>query len=335
MSTRTPSPENQMMQIILGKWISKPVNVAAKLGIPDILKDKSRTIDELAEITNTHPDSLYRMMRALAGVGIFVEKEEQCFGNTPLSECLIEERLRAAALLFHSAWHDKMWDNLLYSIQTGKSSFEKEFGEPVFEWFKKNPDQAEVFHKANSYKAATSHRVIADIYDFTSYRSIVDVGGGEGRLLAEILKTNSHMQGDVAELPGMIPQINKVIKENQLKSRMKAVESDFFKSVPKEYDVYLFSHVLHDWSDDKCIAILKNCRKAMGLNGKLLIIEAVIPDKNEFSVAKLLDLEVLLMGGGRERREEEFRNLLKNSGFHFSQIIQTSEVISILECIPE
>ena len=334
MDQKTIAPEQQMMQFIIGKWISKPIYVAAKLGIADILSEKNRVVDKITEMTNTMPDTLYRMMRALAGVGIFFETKPRYFKNTPLSECLLKGRLKSAALMFHSTWHDSIWNNLLYSIQTGKPAFEKVFGESAFDWFGKNPKEAIIFHEANSFKAVSTHKVITDVYDFSKINTLMDVGGGIGGFMVEILKANHHLKGIVAELPQVLSQLNEIIKKNKFESRMSAVECDFFKEIPKNSDIYLLSHVLHDWPDEKCITILKNCRNAMDINGKLLIVEAIIPPGNEFSVSKLLDLEVLLMGGGQERTEDEFKDILQKSGFALSQIIPTKENISIIEGVP-
>jgi hypothetical protein len=294
-----------------------------------------RNIEELAEMTTTMAEPLYRMMRALAGVGIFTEIESRVFENTPLSECLKKGRLKSAALMFESDWHNNVWDNLLYSIQTDKPSFEKVFGKPAFKWFEKNPKEAEIFNEANSFKAVFTHRIIVDHYNFSRVNTLTDVGGGIGSLMVEILKANSHMKGIVAELPETVPQIIKIIKENKLENRMSAVKCDFFKEIPGGSDVYLLSHILHDWSDEKCMTILKNCRKAMDSKGKLLIVEGIIPPGNEFSISKLLDLEVLLMGGGCERTEGDFRGLFNRSGFDLSQVIHTNDSISIIEGVPE
>ncbi len=334
MDQKATAPEQQMMQFIIGKWISKPISVAAKLGIADIINKGNRSIDEIAEMTNTMPDTLYRMMRALAGVGIFFETKPRYFKNSSLSECLMKGRLKSAALMFHSTWHDSIWSNLLYSIKTGQSAFEKIYGQSAFEWFNSNQEEAQIFNEANSFKAASTHKVITEVYDFSKINSLMDVGGGIGGLMVEILKTNHHLKGIVAELPQVLLQLNEIIKKNKFESRMSAVECDFFKKIPKNSDVYLLSHVLHDWSDEKCITILKNCRNAVDINGKLLIAEAIIPPGNNFSISKLLDLEVLLMGGGQERTEDEFRYILESSGFALSQIIPTKENISIIEGVP-
>lgn len=334
MNSETMPPEHQMMQFILAKWISKPIHAAATLGIADFLADKSRSIEELALLTETLPGPLYRMMRALAGVGIFTETEGGLFRNTPLSQCLTRGRLKAAALMFHSSWHDSMWDNLLYSLQTGNPAFDKVCGAPVFEWFQQNHREAEIFNEANAFKAAFSHAVIAQTYDFTGIRTITDVGGGLGSLMAAILKTHSHLEGVVADLPETAKQADATIKTNHLQARMQAVACNFFMDIPAGSDAYLLSHVLHDWPDAKCVTILKNCRQAMGNNGILLIVEAIVPEKNTFSIAKLLDLEVFLMGGGCERTAAEFENLLDQSGFRLTQVIDTDADISIIEAIP-
>jgi hypothetical protein len=227
------------------------------------------------------------MMRALAGVGIFAETGDRVFANTPLSECLRQGRLKSASLMFHSQWHDKMWDNLLYTI--------------------------------------------VDVYDFTGINTLTDVGGGFGGLMFEILKAYPCMKGIVAELPEVVRHLTEIIKEKNFEDRMSAAACDFFRQIPAGSDAYLFSHIIHDWPDDACITILKNCREAMDTNGRLLIVEAVIPPGNTFSIAKLLDLEVLLMGGGRERTVEEFGNLLEHSGFRFSRVIPTRENISVCQ----
>lgn len=334
MNPETAAMENQMMQFILGKWISKPVHVAATLGIPDLLAGKDRKIEDIAEMTHTCPSALYRMMRALSCVGIFAETENRKFTNTPLSECLMEDRLRPAAMMFHSHWHDRMWDNLMYSIQTGKPAFEKVFSLSAFDWLGQHPEEAEVFHKANAYKAAFSHGVIVDSYDFTGIRTLTDVGGGTGSLMIEILKANPHMKGTVAELPENADLISAAIRKSGLGQRMNAVACDFFNEIPVTCDACLLSNILHDWPDEKCITILENCRKVLNNVGKIIILEAVIPPGNDFSISKLLDLEVFLMGGGCERNKDEFENLMKQSGFRLSRILNTERNISIIEGVP-
>lgn len=221
-------PEHQLMQFILGKWISKPIHVAAKLDLAELISQKPKTAQELAKETKTHAESLYRLLRALAGVGIFAKAENGTFTNTPMSECLMEGRLKASALLFHTDWHDAVWDKLLYSIQTGESAFDNVHGEPAFNWFENHPNEARIFQQANSFKAALTHRIVADVYDFSNAKSITDVGGGAGDLLIEILLKNSHLKGTVADLPQTVRIAATNIQEKNLEKSIELVECDFF-----------------------------------------------------------------------------------------------------------
>jgi hypothetical protein len=333
MNHEAMHPETLVMKFILAKWISKLIHVVATLKIPDILAEGDKSIADLSEIANTHKDSLYRIMRALSSVGIFTETENRTFANTPLSECLTADRLRSTALMFHSWWHDKMWDNLLHTVKTGEPSFEHIFGMPAFDWFEKNPGEAELFHDANNYKAASSHRVIADEYDFGGANTVIDIGGGFGGLIIEILKANPAIHGIVADLPGVVSQVGETIKKHNLEDRMSAVECDFFEKVPAGKDIYLLSHILHDWPDDRCATILGNCRQAMNSESRLIIAEMIVPPDNSFSISKLLDIEVLLMGAGKERSKEEFGYLIDSAGLTLARVINTEENISMIECL--
>jgi hypothetical protein len=326
-------PHAQMMQFIISKWISKPIYVVAELGIPDMLSDGPKSVDELAQLSKTHAPSLYRVMRALACLGIFSETNDGRFELTPMAECLKTGAMRSIALMFHSDWHDKAWGNLLQSVRTGEVAFDSVHGMPIFAWFEENRQAERVYNEANAIKAMTSHRAIIDVYDFSGIDTLTDIGGGNGALMAEILNANPKMRGVVADLPSVTKGAKELIQTRDLQARCKVMDCDFFKEIPTGSDAYLMSHILHDWNDEHCQTILKNCNKAMIPGSKLLVLEAVIPPGNEFSISKLLDLEVFVIGGGRERTEGEFRDLLEASGFKLSQIILTKESISVIEGI--
>jgi hypothetical protein len=333
MVTAQVAPHAQMMQFVLGVWISKPIYVAAELGIADIVADGPKSIDELAKITNTHAPSLYRVMRALASVGIFSETGERSFALTPMAECLKRGAMRSIALMFNSDWHGKAWENLLDSVRTGDVAFDKAHGMPIFDWLRENPWAAEIYHEANAIKAMTSHRAIIDAYDFSGIHTLTDVGGGRGALMAEILKANPAMKGVVAELPSVVKDAREFILAKGLDARCEVIGCDFFNKIPLGSDAYLMSHILHDWNDKACKTILENCHEAMKPGSMLLVVESLIPPGNEFSVAKLLDLEVFVMGGGCERTESEFRDLFESAGFTLSRIVPTQESISVIEGI--
>lgn len=326
-------PHAQIMQFILSKWISKPIYAIAELGITDMLSDGPKSIDELAQMSRTHAPSLYRVLRALASLGIFFETRNRCFELTPMAECLKTKAMRSIALMFHSDWHDKAWASLLDSVKTGKTAFEEAHGMPIFDWFKENPQAVKIYNEANAIKAMTSHRAIIDTYDFSGINMLTDVGGGNGALMAEILTANPAMKGVIADLPSVVKGAKEFIQTQNLETRCKVIDCDFFKEIPAGSDAYLMSHIVHDWNDEQCQTILRNCHTAMKPNSKLLVVEAVIPPGNEFSIAKLLDLEVFVMGGGRERTEAEFQDLFESSGFKLSQIVPTRESISVIEGI--
>lgn len=321
------------MNYIVGKWISKPIYVVAELGIADMLADDSKTIQELAQLSNTHAPSLYRMMRALASVGIFFETEEKRFELTPMAELLREGAMKSIALMFNSDWSDKAWGFFLESIKTGATSFDKAHGLPVLKWLDRNPSAAKVFNEANAVRAANSISAIIDVYDYSGINILIDIGGGLGVLLMEILKVYPSLKGVVADVPSVIKNTKELIKSRGLDKRCETVECDFFRNIPSGGDAYILSNILHDWPDNKCRIILDNCYEEMKPGSKLLIIEMIVPTGNQPSMAKLLDLEMLVTTGGRERTKDEFRDLLNNSGFKISQITQTNAGVSVIESL--
>jgi hypothetical protein len=331
MKPNMESPQTQLMKFIVGKWISKPIYAAAELGIADLLSEGPKNIDQLAAESQTHAPSLYRMMRALASVGIFAETDPKHFKLTPMAELLKSGAMRSTALMFNAEWSDEAWLYFLDSIKTGATAFEKAHGMPVFEWLEENPGPAQVFNEANALKAASSHRAIVDVYDFSGFSKITDVGGGLGSLMIEILIANPSIEGVIADIPSVIEEARQHLQTHGLGKRCQAVECDMFKQIQPGSDAYLLSHILHDWSDEECRAILMNCYRAMIPGNKLLVVEIVIPPGNQPSIGKLLDLEMMVTTGGRERTEEEYETLLESTGFELSRVIPTKASVSIIE----
>ena len=324
-------PSAQLMKFIVGKWVSKPIYVAAELGIADMLAEGPKSIQDLAIESKSHAPSLYRMMRALASVGVFSETEDKHFKLTPMAEYLKNGAMRSMALLFNSDWSDKAWGYFMDSVKTGDTAFEKAHGMTLSDWLEENAHASEIFNEANAIKAGSSHRAIVEAYDFSDINTLTDVGGGLGVLMEEILIANSAMKGIVADIPSVIQKTREMIQARGIEDRCQAVECDFFKKIPSGSDAYLMSNILHDWSDEQCRIILTNCKHAMKNESRLLVVEIIVPAGNEPSVAKLLDLEMLVMTGGRERTEAEFNYLFESSGFRLSRIIPTKENICIIE----
>jgi hypothetical protein len=326
-------PHAQLMKNIVGRWISKPIYVAAELGIADILADGPKPVAELASLTSSHSPSLYRVMRALASVGIFKELENESFTHTPVSEFLKSGMLRSAAILFNADWSDKAWEHFLEGVRTGETPFQKAYGIPLTEWLQQNPDKAAVFNDANAVKAASTHRAIVEVYDFSGIHKLMDLGGGTGLLLLEVLKMYSSLEGVVADVQPVITETQKHIDNSGLSARCKGITCDFFHRVPSGFDAIMLSNILHDWPDEDCVRILGNCRQALALNDTLLIVEMIVPGANIPSVAKLLDMEMLTITGGKERTEAEYNRLLELTGFRLNRIIPAPENVFIIEGI--
>jgi hypothetical protein len=317
------SPEDQMMQWITSKWITKPIYVISELGIADLVCDGPKSVEALAEETNTHAPTLYRILRALSSVGVFVETEEYVFGLTPLAQCLFSNSLRPIARMILSQWHDKAWNGLSHTVKTGEPGFDYTFGKPSFEWFEENPVERSVLDQGQGSKAVRFANAVIETYNFSDFKSICDIGGGQGAFIIQLLTAYPNIRGYVADLPGAIVSAEKAIARANLGDRCQAIPYDFNKEAPPICDAYFLVNVLHDWDDEICIRILKNITGSMNTNSRLWIIEYLIEPGPGFSVAKLLDLEVLIMSGGRERILDEYKALMDVAGLELSRMIPT------------
>lgn len=334
MSSQPLSPQHQLMQMITAKWLAKPIHLAAELGLADILAQRPLTTDELADRCGVHAPSLARVMRALAGVGIFSRDDVGRHRLTPLAEPLRQGAMQAAARMFNADWNDAAWMELPRAVRSGETAFELAHGAPLAEWLADHPEATRLLTEANAFKAAVSHRVITEVYDFSAIDFLTDVGGGSGQLLVAIARANPRLRGLAADLPEVVPLARELFREQSLDHRLAAGECDFFQAVPSGGRAMLLSHVLHDWPDDSCRTILANCRAALPPDGLLLVVEMVVPEGEGFSLAKLLDLEMMVITGGRERTEQEYRSLLASAGFRLERVLSAPGEISVLEARP-
>lgn len=330
-------PIEALLQMIVGTWVSRAIYVAAELGIADLLKDGPHSSEELATATGVDARSLYRVLRALASVGVFAEGSPGYFELTLLAECLQSDRsdsLRAYALKFGQAWDWQPWGYVLESVKTGKPVFKNVFGMEIFEYLAENPEAARIYNEAMSSFSEKRSAAITASYDFSSICNLVEVGGGRGSLLASILNTNLAMKGVLFDLPHVIEAARQLIEAEGLLERCKLVAGNFFESVPSGGDAYILKHIIHDWGDEQALAILKNCHHAMPEQGKLLVVEMVIPSGNEPFFGKLLDLQVLVnYQGGCERTEAEYQALFETAGFSLTKIVPTVSPLSVIEGI--
>jgi SAM-dependent methyltransferase len=332
MTTNDTAPAS-LLHMLTGYWITQVISVAAKLGIADLLERGSRTSAELARSTGTHAPSLYRLLRALAHLGVFEEDETGYFSLTPIGECLVSSTpgsMRARAISGGQEWY-RAWEDLLYSVQTGEPAFDHVFGVPFFQYLVQNAAAATLFNETMAGSAAQAAAAIRAAYDFSWAKTIVDVGGGNGTLIASILNANPQARGILLDTPQVTDSARTRLLAAGLAGRCDVVAGDFFEAVPSGGDVYLLSFILHDWDDERSIAILKSCQRAMAPDGRLLLIEQVIPHANEPSFSKMYDLHMLVLMGGRERTEDEYRMLLHAAGFRLRTIIATQSPRSIIE----
>jgi hypothetical protein len=310
--------------------------VAAKLGIADLLKDSPKSCDELATATGTNAPSLYRLLRALASLGVFAETQPNHFSLTPLAACLqsdVPDSIRAYVILRGEEQY-RAWGDLLHGVQTGGSSFEHIYGMNLFDYLAQNPESAKIFDESMTNLSAIESAAIAASYDFSSIQTLVDVAGGEGLLIASILKSNPTLKGVLFDRPYVIERAKRFLEAEGVLERCQLAGGNFFESVPEGGDAYILKHIIHDWDDERAIAILKQCHKVMPDNGKVLVAEQVIPPGNEPFMGKLLDLHMLVMApGGRERTEAEYRALFEKAGFKLTRIVPTQREVSIVEGI--
>lgn len=331
MATANPAPlppHVLINQMITGSWLTQAIFVAAELGVADALHEGPLTPAELAPTVGAHAESLHRILRALASVGIFREREDGRFEQTPLSGCLRSDSpgsIRAWARVGGAQWFWEQLACLLNSARTGERAPLE-----IWEHFEHKERDNDIFNQSMTSFSASEIGPILQAYDFTGIRKLMDVAGGYGSLLAAVLEANPQMRGILFDAPSVIKNAHSHIAATKVADRCELVEGDFFASVPAGADAIMMKHIIHDWNDEKSLQILKCCHAALPAGGKLLVIESVIQPGNDPAPGKFLDL-VMLLVGGRERTEAQFRSLLAAGGFEVTRIVPTACPVSVVE----
>lgn len=331
-----PSPRQQMGRMLTGYWVSQALHVAARLKLADLVADEPKTADELATSTQTHAPSLYRLLRALASLGVFAEGGQGRFGLTPMAECLrsdVPGSQWASAMMIGEGFY-LAWGELLHCVRTGGTGFEKIYGRPVFDHLASHPEQAALFDQAMISFHGHETAAMVEAYDFAGVRRLVDVGGGNGTTLAGILSAQPAMRGTLFDLPGVVERAREHLKAAGVLHRCEVVAGSFFDTIPAGADAYLLRHIIHDWDDDQSLQILRHVRSAIAPAGRLLVVETVIEPGNEPSIGKLLDLAMLVLPGGMERTSEEYRRLYERAGFRLTRVVPTAAEVSVVEGAP-
>ena len=328
----------QVVQMIFGSVVSRAVYAVAELGIADQLSEGPRSADDVAQAIDAHAPSVYRLLRTTAGLGLFVQHADGRFSLTPLGEALKSGAPGHARSTVRSVGGPIFWgamSEFLHSVKTGEDGMMKVFGESFFDFISKQPVEGSLFNEAMIGIHGAEPPAVAAAYDFSGIKTLVDVGGGTGNLLTTILLANPGLSGVLFDAPAVAAEARPAIAAKGLADRCEVVEGSFFDRVPAGGDAYLLSHIIHDWSMDKCITILQNCRHAMEPGGRLLLVEMVIPPGNDLHPGKLLDMVMLGMTpGGTERTAEEYGRLFAKAGFHLARVVPTESAVSVVEGVP-
>ena len=330
-------PQAVLYRLAIGHYVSRALALVAKLGIADLLAAGPRHGDDLAAATQTQGGALRRVLRLLASVGVLAENLDGRFELTPLGDCLRTDTpgsARAAVLLFAGERIQDSWKELEYCVRTGEPAFRKRGVTDPFAEMAESPDDAANFDAAMAEFTRMTAIAVAATYDFAPFRTVVDVGGGNGALLIGVLAAHPHLKGIVFDLPQVAQRAKQEIDGSGLAGRCGVIGGDFFQNVPAGGDAYMLKHVIHDWDDERAIAILRNCHQAMDVRGRLLIVEGVYPARIDQSWesrgSAANDVNMLVSTGGRQRSESEFRSLYERAGFTLERIVPTP-MTSVIE----
>lgn len=323
----------RLREMLCGYWTAQAIHVAAKLDVATHLAAGPLTAEALAARIGAHAPTLYRLLRALASVGLFEEDPAGQFSLTELGEYLrddVPHSQRAVALMMGNE-HYRAWGELLHSVRTGECAFEHVYGQNIFAYMQEHAETAQIFDRAMVGIHGRETAAMLAAYDFSDLGTLVDVGGGNGSLLIEALRQNPTLRGVLFDQSDTIERAQANVAASGVADRMQCVAGDFFRAVPSGGDAYLLRHIIHDWDDAKSTIILKNIHQSMTHDGRLLLVESVIPPGNEPSFGKLLDLAMLVLPGGQERTQPEYSRLYEQCGFRLTQIVPTRSEVSVIE----
>lgn len=335
MSEPSPDPAATLLQLINGYQVSQAIHVAVTLGIPDLLGSGSCTNGELAARTQSHPPALYRLLRALASAGILHEHPDEVFSLATLGQGLrsdAEQSLAGWAAFMGRPYQWQLWSNLGHTVQTGENAFGHLYGMSPWAYRSAHPEEDAIFNRAMTSMTLLTVRAVLEAYDFGRFGTLVDVGGGNGTLLAAILQRYPAMHGILVDQAHVTQQAGPVLAP--VADRCRVVPGSFFEPLPAGADAYLLKAILHDWDDDECVAILRRCREATAPNGALLVIERLIGAPNGAVEEKFSDLAMMIGPGGQERSHEHFGALFLAAGYRLTGVIPTDSSRCVIEGTP-
>lgn len=336
MSNDDVNLRDVMMRMTDGFQVSAAIHVVATLGIADLLANGPRTIDDLAHASDCHVSALDRILRALASVGVFTNTEG-CFALTPLAQYLRSDHpqsTRAWAMQVGQDYFWTSWGHLLHCVRTGEPAFPALYEMSAWEFREAHPEENAIFNAAMTAITADNMDAVVTAYDFSGIRVLADIGGGEGRLLAEIVRANPEMRGILFDQAHVVSNAHDIFRQAGVSERMDVCTGNFFESVPTGADAYIMKMIVHDWDDAAAVVILQKCRAAIPPDGRLLIVDRVLKSGNVPDPARFMDINMLVMLGGRERTADDFERILADAGFQLARVIPTKSALSIVEAVP-
>jgi hypothetical protein len=334
------SPAAGLSQLLRGSLVTQLIHVAATLGVADVLRGGPKTCHELAAALRVDPEALYRVLRALASLGIFEETDPRRFALTAMAEPLrsdVPGSLRGSAMLYGERWWWQACGELLHSVRTGQPAFDHVHGRALFAYLNDAVEAAATFNDHQTSMTQQDAAAVVSAYDFREYARVVDVGGGHGALTTAILRACPSTTAVLFDQPAVIEGAKQRLRVEGVTDRCTCIAGDFFESVPEGGDAYVLKDIVHDWDDDRAMAILRNCRRVMAHaradTTRVLVIEKVIPPGNAPFPGKLTDITMLLVAGGRERTAKEYEALLTGAGLALTRIVPTSSPASVIEAV--
>jgi len=326
-----------MLELLTGAWVAQAIQVAAELRIADVLAEHPLPLDELADRVGADPDALSRLMRALISRGIFSQRRDGRYDLTALANTLRSDApfsMSAWARVVGSPQHREHWSLLVESVKSGKAILPQLRGKDGFEYLRDEPEHAKVFNDAMTAISGLTEMAVVAGYNFSRYRTIVDVGGGQGGLLSTILAATPNARGVLYDLPEVVAGAPALLRQRGVEARVRVEGGSFFDSIPSGGDAYVLKNIIHDWPDGQAVAILRNVRVAAGADATVLLVEMVLPEHDRDFAGKWADLEMLVESNGRERAAAEYRDLLGQAGFRMTRVVQTASPLSVVEATP-
>ena len=330
-------PHAQLIRIGTAYWASQMLLTAARLELADRFEEKPKNAEEFAHELKLNPRAFYRFLRTLAGMGLLEETENHMFTLSTLGEALKKNApgsAHATILTLAGDMCARSWDQLLYSLQTGETGLTKAFGQSLFKYLAAHPDEAALFSETMVGFHGAEPPAVARAYDFDRFSSIIDVGGATGNMLVHILNEYRELRAVLFDLPHVVSGAPAFLEAQGIADRVSIESGSFFDAVPAGHDAYILSHIIHDWDEERCIRILRNCRDAIDPNGQLLIVEMVLPEGNAPHPGQMLDMMMLVGPGGQERTPTEYAELLAQADFALTRVVPTGSDASIVEATP-